>query len=165
MLTPFRGVEYGGSINGAKAFGRSFGLQFALGLFASSATYDIPVFDAETSKLSRRVRSVGKLWPRVSIAFDADGGAEFGVPIDLMLEYTLTHVSANSSVQGEKEREEGSEAEHVIALGVYYSGLVDLQLGVTGYASFGEHPMTGAHGVRSGDPYGIGGLFVFRYLH
>ena len=161
MLTPFRGAEYGGSINMAQSLGATFGLQLALGLYGKSATYDIPRFDARTSTLARETRAVDKFYPRLGVAFDADF-ISVGVPIDLMAEYMLTRMHQQSDLPDDTGNRTWTE--HLFALGVHYSGLPDLQLGVMGYILLGQNSASGANVQSWGKPLDVGGQFVFRYL-
>jgi hypothetical protein len=54
--------------------------------------------------------------------------------------------------------------EHLFALGVHYSGLPDLQLGIMGYLLKGQSSASAAAVEAWGEPLDIGGQFVFRYL-
>jgi hypothetical protein len=161
MLTPFRGSEYGGSLNMAQSLGSAFGIQLALGLYGKSATYDIPVFTASTSTLTRETRAIDKLYPRLGVAFDADLG-HMGVPLDLMAEYTLTRLRVQSDLPDDMVTRNWTE--HLVALGVSYSGALDLQLGATAYIQYGQSTVSGANAQASGKPLDVGGQFVFRYL-
>ncbi|HKP59909.1 MAG TPA: hypothetical protein VJV78_24460, partial [Polyangiales bacterium] len=161
MLTPFRGFEYGGSLNMAQSLGPMFGLQLALGLYGRSASYDLPVFDANTATLLRETRGVDNFSPRLGVALDADLSTVH-VPLDLMGEYTLTRQRQSSDLPDS----EGDRVwtDHLFALGVHYSGLPDLQLGVMGYITLGQSPISGANVQADGNPFDVGGQFVFRYL-
>jgi hypothetical protein len=161
MLTPFRGAEYGGSLDMAQSLGRALGLQIALGLYGRSATYDIPRFDAATSTLSRETHAIDKLYPRLGVAFDADLG-KLGVPIDLLAEYTLTRLHVTSDLPDDTG--DRTWTEHLLALGVNYSGLPDLQLGIMGYILRGHSTVSAADVQASAEPLDAGGQFVFRYL-
>ena len=163
MLTPFRGTEYGGSLNMAQALGRMFGVQLALGLYGKSATYDIPSFDARTSTVTRESRAVDRLYPRLGVALDVDL-AKVGVPLDLLGEYQLTRLRVQSDLPDDELDGVSAWTEHLVAFGVHYSGSLDLQLGLTAYILYGQNPLSGANAQASGDPLDVGTQFVFRYL-
>jgi hypothetical protein len=88
----------------------------------------------------------------VGVALDI-GGAARGIPLDLVLEYEVLPLSASRGT-----------VEQRLALGVYYSGRPDLQLGVSGYTLFAQLGELGAQDRVSGKAYDSGGLFVFRYI-
>jgi hypothetical protein len=161
MLTPFRGFEYGGSLNAAQSLGSAFGLQLSFGLFGKAESYDIPVFDAAARSVSINPRDVGKFWPRLSVAFDADLGS-VGLPVDLMAEYTLTRLSVTTNSNDQQSTRAWTE--HLVALGIYYAGSLNLQLGVMAYIQYGHDPIAGENALPSGRPLDIGSQFVFRYL-
>ncbi len=160
MLTPFRGFQYGGSLNMAQGLGSAFGLQLSAGLYGKSATYDIPVFDARTSTISTLTRTSDRLWPQLGVAFDAYLGDVF-MPLSLVAEWTMSRMSVKSDLPDELLDRHWWE--HMFALGVHYAELLDLQLGVTGYITYGRDPLSGANAQAAGKPLDVGGQFVFRF--
>jgi hypothetical protein len=87
------------------------------------------------------------------------------VPLDLMVEYRATPVSVKTTTQGTTDSSDSQSAvEQLFAIGFYYSGRSDLQLGVTGYVLYGQIPALGANAQPSGDPHDLGLQFVFRYF-
>lgn len=162
ILTPFRGGEYGGSLNAAQSFGPAMGLQISFGLFGKSETADIPIFDARTATITRDPQDENKFWPQLAVAFDIDLESSSGIPLDLMAEYTLTRMSVRTDVPMGVQRRAWTE--HLVALGGYFAGAIDLQLGIVGYFLHGRNPDVGANAQPSGDPLDVGAQFVFRYL-
>jgi hypothetical protein len=161
LLTPFDGFAYGFSLNAAQALGRVVGLQASLGFASDTATYRPTAFDAKSGVPTMSVYSVKSIRPTLALALDFDL-ASAGLPIDLMLEYRGTPLQVTYS--GDTNSPSESSIEHLVAIGVYYAGRRDLQLGVTGYTLFGQTPALGANAVPSGKPLDIAGQFVFRYL-
>jgi hypothetical protein len=162
ILTPFRGVEYGGSLNVAQSLGSAMGLQISFGLFGKAETADIPVFDAMTATITADPRDENKFFPKLAVAFDVDLESSLGIPLDLMAEYTLTQLSVTTELDvGVQER---SWTEHLVAVGGYFAGTADLQLGLIGYFLDGRNPDVGANAQPSGEPLDVGAQFVFRYL-
>jgi hypothetical protein len=162
ILTPFRGVEYGGALNIAQSIGSMMGLQLSFGVYGQSETYDVPVFDAMTAAVTANPRNVSKFWPKLGVAFDIDFQESLGIPLDVMAEYTLTRLSVHTDLT--EGRQTRSWTEHVVAVGGYYAGALNLQLGVMGYILYGLNPDVGANALPSGDPFDVGAQFVFRYL-
>jgi hypothetical protein len=79
-----------------------------------------------------------------------------------MLEYAISIVhTTDSSASGSSSQ---SSAEHLLALGVYYTGRPDLQIGGTVYTALGQIPQLGSDGRLSGKPEDGGAQLVFRYL-
>jgi len=54
--------------------------------------------------------------------------------------------------------------EHLIALGLFYSGRPDLQLGASVYTLLGQLPLMANDRSLSGNPVDTGVMFVFRYI-
>lgn len=160
VLTPFRGFEYGASLNAAQALGSAFGLQLSFGVYGKAETYDIPVFNVRNATVTADPRDVSKYAPRLGVAFDVNLDHVL-MPLDLMAEYTLTWLTVRSDLpDGVTQR---VWKEHVIALGGYFSGALNLQLGVIAYILYGKDPVIGAMAEPSGQPLDVGAQFVFRY--
>lgn len=160
MLTPFRGVQYGASLNLAQGLG-PVGIQLSFGLYGRSETYDIPVFDVMAARVATQVRSEESLYPRFGGALDINL-EKFFMPIDLVGEYLYTQMSLSSELPGEQG--DRSWAEHLFALGVHYSELLDLQLGFTAYIVYGQDPIAGENVRTAGKPLDVGAQFVFRFM-
>lgn len=162
ILTPFRGFEYGGSVNAAQSLGSAMGLQLSFGLYGKAETYDIPVFDATAATVTADPRDVTRFSPRLAVAFDLDFQSSLGIPLDLMAEYTLTRWSVRTDLlEGVEDR---AWTEQLVALGGYYAGALNLQLGVIAYILLGQSVDPGANAQPSGEPLDVGAQFVFRYL-
>jgi hypothetical protein len=99
--------------------------------------------------------------PSLALAADLDLNPT-GIPLALMLEYrgTAVHV-ADTQTQGSTNV---AAFENLVALGVYYSGRTDLQLGVTAYTLFGQAPTLGANATPSGKPLDLAAQLAFRYF-
>jgi hypothetical protein len=138
------------------------GLQLSLGIFGKAETYDIPVFNPSPASITAVSRDVNKFWPRLAAAFDVDFQSSLGIPLDIIAEYTLTRLTVDTHLDGSVEQR--SWTEHVLALGGYYAGALNLQLGVVGYLLLGRNPDETANGQPSGEPLDVGAQFVFRYL-
>ncbi|HEY2734207.1 MAG TPA: hypothetical protein VGI70_09485 [Polyangiales bacterium] len=165
LLTPFTGVTWGGSVNFAQAIGRFVGVQGSLGFLYDAATYNPTMIDVSTSEPLRSTSRTRTLRPNLAIAIDLDL-SPVRVPLDLMLEYRATPVSVKTTTTGTTADGSDSQSavEQLFAVGIYYSGRSDLQLGVTGYALSGQIPALGANAQPSGQPLDLGLQFVFRYF-
>jgi hypothetical protein len=162
ILTPFRGFEYGGMLNAAQSLGSAMGLQLSLGIFGKAETYDIPVFNPSPASITAVSRDVNKFWPRLAVAFDVDFQSSLGIPLDIIAEYTVTRLTVDTQLDAAVQQR--SWTEHVLALGGYYAGALNLQLGVVGYLLLGRNPDETGNGQPSGEPLDVGAQFVFRYL-
>ncbi|MBN1652942.1 MAG: hypothetical protein JXA30_04120 [Deltaproteobacteria bacterium] len=161
LLTPFDGLAYGTSLNVALALGKYIGFQGSLGFLLDTTSYRPTNFDAVLGSPVTFERTERSLRPSVSAAIDFDA-SPVGLPIDIIVEYRFTPITV------ERENENGSftesSIESLIALGIYYSGRTDLQLGVTGYTLLGQAPTLGVNGLPSEEPLDIGAQLVFRYF-
>jgi len=162
ILTPFRGFEYGGALNAAQSLGSAMGLQLSFGLYGRAETYDVPVFDATAATVTANPRDVTRFSPRLAVAFDVDFQSSLGIPLDVMAEYTLTRWSVQTELAAGVE--DRTWTEHLVALGGYYAGALNLQLGIIAYILYGQNPDPSANAQASGDPLDVGAQFVFRYL-
>lgn len=161
LLTRYQGGRAGGSLHAALALGRYVGVQAAFGAAWSRALYTATRFDAET-EVSRAWReTMTTLHLSAAAAIDLDL-TPAGVPLDLMLEYAPERTRREIVLLGKTTRELALEQR--IALGLYYAGRSDLQLGLVGYFLFGQIPELGANTARSGRPRDAGAQFVFRYI-
>jgi hypothetical protein len=160
LLTPFEGVTYGVSLNLTQAIGRYFGLQASVGYYAESATYRPTRYDVATGGPVMREHTVSTQRPSFGIAADLDGQPA-GLPLALLVEYRATP----SSVTDTQDVRElyASSLEQLVALGLFYSGRTDLQLGVTTYTVYGQLPTLSANAMHSGKPLDLALQLVFRY--
>jgi hypothetical protein len=161
LLTPFSGVNYGASLNMAQALGRFVGLQGSFGFTIDTTTYDATMLDVGSGAPVVTQSKLHSTRPHAALALDVDLDP-VQVPLDFMLEYRVSPVTVTRSSDVSSLQE--SAVEQLFALGVYYSGRSDLQLGVTGYVLFGQIPQLGANAQPSGKPLDLGTQFVFRYF-
>jgi hypothetical protein len=161
LLVPFDGYRYGVSLNAAQAFGRYLGVQLALGFIGETAFFHPRIYDATRGGTIVSEQQSTTLAGRAAFALDLDG-APAGVPLDLMLEYALTLGHEQTSAPNTSS--DTVSTEQLVALGLYYSGRPDLQLGGTVYTLVGQLPLVAADRSLSGSPIDAGALFVFRYI-
>jgi len=159
LLTPFNGFKYGFALNVAQSLGRYAGLQASLGYIADSAKYRPTHYDETLGGPVAEEKTVTITRPAFGLAVDVDTSPA-GIPIALMLEYRMTPVTITDT---DHAGENNSSLEHLISLGVFYSGRTDLQLGVTAYTVAGQPPALGADSVPSGKPFDLAVQLVFRY--
>lgn len=161
LLTPLFGFRYGGSVNAALGMSKYFGLQLALGAFGDSTTYQPRLYDPTlgTTIAHDQVSTTSQVLGAVAFDFNA---APLEVPFDVLVEYSLSYIHNSTTSPGFSET--SSSAEQLVALGVYYSGRPDFQLGVTGYTLLGQVPVVGAGNTLSGKPLDIGAMLVFHYI-
>jgi hypothetical protein len=161
LLTPFHGIRYGTSLNAAQALGRYVGLQASIGFGSETATYYPTRYDVSTAGPLTTQYSLRTLRPSFGIALDVDAGP-VGLPVDLLLEYQVTPITLQQRTRDVTNSE--YSIENLVAVGVYYSGRTDLQLGATGYSLVGQTPALGANARPSGKPRDLGVQLVFRYF-
>ncbi|MEY4577150.1 MAG: hypothetical protein RL701_1853 [Pseudomonadota bacterium] len=159
LLTPFDGVRYGFAINAAQALGRYFGLQASLGYYADSASYRPTHYDALVGGPVSVEHTVTTTRPSFCMAADFDASPT-GVPLALMMEYRVSPVDMSTT---DTSGRNVSTVEQLLALGLFYSGRTDLQLGLTGYTVFGQPPALGVNAIPSGKPLDLALQLVFRY--
>jgi hypothetical protein len=161
LLTPFEGVTYGVSLNIAQAIGSYFGIQASVGYYAESATYRPTRYDPMTGGPLMREHTVSTQRPSFALAADFDASPA-GLPIAVLLEYRATPTSVTDTQDLTKLNE--SSLEHLLALGLFYSGRTDLQLGVTTYSVYGQLPTLNQDATTSDKPLDLAGQLVFRYF-
>jgi hypothetical protein len=160
LLTPFEGLTYGVSLNVAQAVGRYLGLQASVGYYAESATYRPTRYDTASGGPVMQEHTVSTTRPSFGIAADFDA-APAGVPFAVLLEYRATPTSVTDTQDiGSLDT---SSLEHLVALGLFYSGRTDLQLGVTTYSVYGQLPTLNADAHQAGKPLDLALQLVFRY--
>ena len=160
LLTPFEGFTYGVSLNVAQAVGRYFGLQASVGYYAESATYRPTRYDTASGGPVMQEHTVSTTRPSFGIAADFDA-APAGFPFALLLEYRATPTSVTDTQ--DVKTLDMSSLEHLLALGLFYSGRTDLQLGVTTYSVYGQLPTLNANARGEGKPLDLALQLVFRY--
>lgn len=160
LLTPFEGLTYGVSLNLTQAIGRFFGLQASLGYYAESATYRPTRYDVATGGPVMREHTVSTQRPSFGIAADIDF-MPAGFPLAFLTEYRATPTSVTDTEDVRKL--DVSSLEHLIAVGMFYSGRTDLQLGITTYSVYGQLPTLSTNAMQSGKPLDLALQLVFRY--
>jgi hypothetical protein len=160
LLTPFEGFTYGVSLHITQAIGRYFGLQASVGYYAESATYRPTRYDTASGGPVMREHSVSTQRPSFGLAVDFDA-APAGLPLALLLEYRASPTSI-SDTQDVSQLDESS-LEHLVALGLFYSGRTDLQLGITTYSVYGQLGTLSSNAVMTGTPLDLALQLVFRY--
>ena len=136
-------------------------MQLALAVSGETAFFDPRVYDALRGSTVVFEQRSDTIAGRGAIALDIDG-APAGFPVDLLAEYALTLSSVMTTSANESSN--NSATEHLLALGAYYSGRPDLQLGGTAYTLLGQVPLVAADSSLSGKPQDVGVLLVFRYI-
>lgn len=159
LLTPFSGFTYGFALNAAQAIGRYVGLQASLGFYVDSATYRPTRYDTSSGGPVTREQTIRTTRPSLGLAIDVDASPA-GLPFAMLLEYRATPINVNS----DDSEFDTTSFEHLVALGLFYSGRRDLQLGFTGYTLFGQPPALGANATPSGKPLDLALQLVFRYF-
>ena len=161
LLTPFSGLTYGGSLNAAVGLGPFLGLQATVGLTYDAVVYRPTRFDVAASQALTTRYQVDSLRPNFGAALDLDLSSIY-VPLAFMFEYVATPVQVEAS--GDLEGTLEGSFEQLLALGVYYSGRTDLQLGLIAFSLVGQTPALGADQSLSDNPVDLGAQFVFRYI-
>jgi hypothetical protein len=162
LLTPFHGVPFGGSANIALALTQFIGLQGSVGYKVDNETSEPRDFDGTTATIVISKVKKSTKYITFAAAIDLDAGP-IGLPIDVLFEYLVSPATVDRTSPTSSSSE--STVEHRIALGVYYSGRTDLQLGVAGYTLLGQPPVLGAQNAALSDkPIDFGSQLVFRYL-
>jgi hypothetical protein len=161
LLTPFGGVAYGASVNFAQGIGRFVGIQGSVGFTVDTATYKPTMFDAALASPRTTENRIQTVRPSFGLALDVDLWPA-KVPVDVIVEYRVAPVHVTRTGTDDSAGE--SSIEQLLAIGLYYSGRSDLQLGLTGYTLFGQPPALGANAKPSGEPMDLGAQFVFRYF-
>jgi hypothetical protein len=161
LLTPFSGFAWGGSLNIAQAIGKFVGIQASAGFYLDTASYRPTHFDIASNGPLTVEHDVTTTRPTVGLALDVDLEPA-GFPLGLMVEYRATALSIADSLM--VANVDSRTVENLLAVGAYYSGRTDLQLGLTAYTLFGQAPTLGANAVPSGKPLDLATQLVFRYF-
>ena len=160
LLTPFEGFTYGVSLNLTQAIGRYVGLQGSVGYYAETATYRPTRYDVASGGPVMREHTVSTQRPSFALAADFDAQPA-GLPLALLIEYRATPTSVTDTQ--DVRQLHISSVEHLVALGLFYSGRTDLQLGITTYTVYGQLPTLSANAMHSGKPLDLALQLVFRY--
>jgi hypothetical protein len=162
LLTSTSGFRTSGTLTAAAALGAFVGVQAMASFMFERSSYTSNQFEI-TSDGSTQLRETSKL-SQTMFGLAADlSGASRGVPLDLVGEYVLIPLSSRrKSDDGATTRQ--SALEHRLAVGLYYAGRADLQLGLSAYALLAQVPELGADARASGKPRDVGGLSSFRYI-
>jgi hypothetical protein len=162
LLTSSSGFRTSATLTAAAALGAFVGVQAMAGFLFERSSYTSNQFEI-TSDGSTQLRETSKLTESMfGLAVDLSGASR-GVPLDLVGEYVLLPLSSRLKAdQASTARQ--SALEHRLALGLYYAGRADLQLGLSAYGLLAQVPELGADGRASGKPHDVGGLFSFRYI-
>lgn len=154
IRTPFTTSSYEGTVAFTQGFGRAFGVQ-ASGAMGGSRVTTEPYDGVRKTRGSNTVNGV-------TYAFGVGPSIDFNalhVPIAVMPEYVITRQASTAQLQGS-----GSfDTRHLIAAGVYYSGRVNLQLGLLWATELGAKGLTNPLG-QSDSPRSSHLQFVLRYI-
>lgn len=154
MATPFNTITYDGTLAYTQGFSRLFGLQVSAGFGGTHLTTE--PFDRVRARRSSTTASNFTYAFAVAPSFDFNA---FKVPVAVMPEYVLLRRASTAQL-----RDGGDiDTAHLFALGVYYSGRVNLQLGLLWAIELGQHPLRTPQGT-SDSPVQNGGEFVLRYV-
>jgi hypothetical protein len=148
-------------LTAAVALASYAGLQAMVGFTFDRTTLTTNQFQVGSETSLRLSETTDQKQVVVGVAADI-GAASRGVPLDLVGEYEVLPLSSSST--GGVGTSSQATVQHRLALGLYYSGRPDLQLGVSAYALFAQLRELGAESRVSGKAYDAGGLFVFRYI-
>ena len=132
LFTPIKTTTFGLNAAFAQAFNRNFAVQAEAGLGRSVATLDR--FDP--SSQDRNGDSTGAWAYNFGVAFTADAGP-CGFPLAGLAEWSVSRQPGTASLVSSST---GTSA-HTIALGAYYTGRRDLQLGVVAALELGLPPI------------------------
>jgi hypothetical protein len=162
LLTSISGFRTAGTLTAAAALGSLVGVQTMAGYMFEQSSYTSNQFEL-TSDGTTRLNETSKLSQfMVGLALDLSGASR-GVPLDLVGEYVLLPISSKRKAEAGSTTQQ-SALEHRVALGLYYAGRTDLQLGLSAYGLLAQVPELGADARASGKPRDVGGLFSFRYI-
>jgi hypothetical protein len=161
LVSSATGFTVSGMLTAAWAMSSWAGLQAMVGYAFDRSTNVANVFQLSTDTSTRLQTTTQQSQIMAGLALDV-GAASRGVPLDVVAEYEfLPQMSRRSGSGGPANQ---SAIEHRVALGLYYSGRADLQLGVSAYTLLAGLRELGASAQLSGRAYDAGGLFVFRYI-
>lgn len=160
LTSDVRGVRGSGSFTAAWAITSYLGLQAMVGFCLDHATLTTDQFLLSSSSNARAERTARRSQTTVGVALDV-GGASGGIPLDLVWEYELLPLSVINHGVGQANQ---AAVQQRLALGLYYSGRTDLQLGASAHTLFSQAREIGEGNQLSGRAFDAGGVFVFRYF-
>ncbi len=156
LTTPLTTMSAVGGLNLAHGFTPMFSAQATLRVRWERQRYEI--FSSERGE--RFDSDIKETQPQAAVAVGVDFDS-LGVPVAALAEYQLARVLGENELIQREER----DWEHAAAVGLFYSGRTDLQLGVTGIGRFGlERLELEDEGelLVSDAPQEWGGSFVLR---
>jgi len=162
LVTPFSGFTFGFSLNAAFAVNRYLGMQGSVGFSHDSGTYKPKRYDTQTRSTIETRNDVETWRPSFGLALDVDANPA-KVPVAVMLEYVATPTSVRAKSNTAQESQRANTLEHLLALGLFYSGRSDLQLGINGYAIFSQAPAPNVNATQTDQPLNLAVQLVFRY--
>jgi len=162
LVTSFSGFTYGFSLNGAFAVNRYLGVQSSVGFSHDSGTYKPKRYSTQTQRAVTTHDDVETWRPSFGVALDFDANPA-KVPLAIMLEYVATPTSVHAKNNTTQVSQRTNKVEHVLALGLFYSGRSDLQLGAVGYAVFSQAPPPNVNATQTDKPLNLAAQLVFRY--
>lgn len=154
IRTPTTRLSGTGAFAFTQGFGKFFGLQ-------ASAALGVGRVEIEPYDRVARVRTT-QTDSELTYAFGAAPSFDFdafSVPIAVMPEYVLSRQAHTAEVRGAGT----FDTQHTLALGAYYSGRVNLQIGVIGKVVLGTNGLTTAQGT-SETPKTTFGELILRYV-
>jgi len=154
IKTPTTRVTGSGALAFTQGFGKFFGLQASAGLGVGRV-------ELEPYDRVARVRNT-QTESELTYAFGAAPSFDFNafsVPIAVMPEYVLSRQASTAEIRGAGT----FDTQHTLALGVYYSGRPNLQIGLIGRTVLGTNGLTTAQGT-SETPTLTAGEFILRYV-
>jgi hypothetical protein len=154
LTTPLRTVDFGIALPFAQTFSKNFSLQAIAGVGRNVVVLD--QFNPRSG--TRDSNSFGNWEFTFGAALAADGSPD-GIPLAAMFEWVTDRQTASTSLVATPEV--GTVT--TLALGAYYTGRQNLQLGVTGAIELGLAPVETDFG-ESGSPTAEDFRFVLRYI-
>ena len=154
IRTPTTRVSGTGAFAFTQGFGKFFGLQ-------ASAALGVGRVELEPYDRVARVRTT-QTESELTYAFGAAPSFDFNafsIPIAVMPEYVLARQAHTAEIRGAGT----FDTQHTLALGVYYSGRVNLQIGLIGKVVLGTNGLTTAQGT-SDSPRTTFGELILRYV-
>jgi hypothetical protein len=143
LLSPETVTRFKGSLNLAQAINRTFGLQAEVGLGfvgTSIQAYDLGNQAGVEQTFSTTI-------PTIAVALGADGTTSH-VPLAALVEYQIGFARSRDDSTGSTS----SRTQHLLAVGGYWSGRRDLQVGLVASAQLGLEPVTGVTGAGAAAP-------------
>jgi hypothetical protein len=154
IKTPFSTSAYEGSLAFAQGFSHFFGVQASASVGGSTVTIE----PYDRIRRTRDTTSIDGVTYAFGVAPSIDLNAVH-VPIAVMPEYVIARKESSAQLRGA-----GSyDTTHQLALGVYYSGRVNLQVGLIWSTVLSAGRLETPLG-RSDVPTQTAGTFILRYV-